>query len=262
MHTAVVTTLYLLLSCISAQEQVRMTLLSINHFKSEATGQYQCHLSGTDKIGTTVTSFRAADTRNYGVSNNPEPPAPVYERDDTYPHYNVTLVDNGNNDWFGVLGCIATRPGKTETRISTTRMRSDADFAPANKLFTQTVNSGDEGVNITMYSPTKRDTAGIRWRRNGRKQISSQSGSATFSIARPIRINDAGTYECQYQGERDMAKQGLNLLLVRACAASKWGPPNCIGVCDSCYNGGICDENNGECVCPPGFMGKNCLQGK
>ncbi|KAJ8035144.1 Tyrosine-protein kinase receptor Tie-1 [Holothuria leucospilota] len=259
MHTVVVKILYLLVSCISAQEQVKMTLLSINHFESEATGEYQCHLGDTDKIGTTVTSFRAVDTKNKR-SNNPEPPVPVYEGDDTYPHYKVTLDDDGNNEWFGVLGCKATSPGKKETRISTTRMRSDGDFVPANKLFTQTVNIGDEGVSITMRSPTGRNTNGIRWRKNGGDIMSSHSGSATFSFGRPIQLNDEGTYECHLQGQRNTAKQGLNLLLVRACAPNKWGPPTCIGVCDSCYNGGICDESNGECVCPPGFMGNNCLQ--
>ncbi|KAJ8040460.1 Angiopoietin-1 receptor [Holothuria leucospilota] len=40
-----------------------------------------------------------------------------------------------------------------------------------------------------------------------------------------------------------------------------WGPPDCEGVCDSCYNGGICDEGTGNCICPPGFMGQHCLTG-
>ncbi|KAJ8040912.1 Angiopoietin-1 receptor [Holothuria leucospilota] len=243
----------------NATEQVKMTLLSINHFRSEANGQYQCHLSDPD-TGTTVTSFRAVDTRNGGDSNNPDPPDPVYPGTNRYPHHRVTLDDDGDDEWFGVFGCEATRNGKEDTRISTTRMRSDADFVPANELFTQTVNIGDEDVSITMNSPTGRDTNGIRWRKDNSYFISSQSGSATFFIPGPIQANDAGTYECHYNGERDMAKQGLNLLLVRACPANRWDPPHCDGVCDSCYNGGICDENNGKCVCAPGFMGDNCLQ--
>ncbi|KAJ8040895.1 Angiopoietin-1 receptor [Holothuria leucospilota] len=250
-----------LISCICAQEQVRMTLLSIHHFNSEANGEYQCHLSDPDETGTTVTSFRTVDTRNGGDSNNPEPPDPVYQGADLIPHHKISLNDNGNDEWFGVFGCNAAKIGKRESRISTTRMRSDADFVPANELFTQTVNTGDENVSITINSPTGKPTEGIRWRKDNSQLISSQSGSAIFLIPGPIQLSDAGTYECHYNGERDIAKQGLNLLVVRAaCAANRWGPPDCTGVCDSCYNGGICDENNGRCVCPPGFMGDNCLE--
>ncbi|KAJ8040899.1 hypothetical protein HOLleu_15337 [Holothuria leucospilota] len=104
-----------------------MTMLSINHFRSEANGQYQCHLSDPDKTGTTVTSFRAVDTRNGGDSNNPDPPDPVYSSS-KLPHHKVTLNDNGNNEWFGVFGCEATRNGKKDTRISTTRIRSDGKY--------------------------------------------------------------------------------------------------------------------------------------
>ncbi|KAJ8040910.1 Receptor-type tyrosine-protein phosphatase T [Holothuria leucospilota] len=233
-----------------------MTLLSIKHYESEADGQYQCHLSDPDKTSS-VTSFRTVDTRSGGDSNNPDPPATEYPSSNKFPHHKVTLNDNGTDKWFGVFGCEATRTGKEVTRISVTRMRSDADFVPVNKLFTQTVNIGDTNVAITMS--TTRNTGGIRWRKDG-SVILSQSGSVTFSLAGPIQLSDAGTYECHYTRERDMAKQGLNLLLVRACEANRWDPPGCTGVCDSCYNGGICDENNGKCVCAPGFMGENCLQ--
>ncbi|KAJ8040901.1 hypothetical protein HOLleu_15343 [Holothuria leucospilota] len=102
-----------------------MTMLSINHFRSEANGEYQCHLSDPDK-NNTVTSFRTVETRNDGDSNNPDPPATEYHpSSNEYPHHKVTLTDYGNDEWFGVFGCRATRSGKNETRISTTRMRSD-----------------------------------------------------------------------------------------------------------------------------------------
>lgn len=47
-----------------------------------------------------------------------------------------------------------------------------------------------------------------------------------------------------------------------ACPSGKWNPPACHGICDMCYNGGICDDKTGECVCPPGFAGRNCLNSK
>ena len=45
------------------------------------------------------------------------------------------------------------------------------------------------------------------------------------------------------------------------CAAGRWDPPSCTGICDNCYNGGICDDKTGKCVCRPGFTGPNCLTG-
>ena len=35
----------------------------------------------------------------------------------------------------------------------------------------------------------------------------------------------------------------------------------CHDVCDKCYNGGVCDDKTGNCICPPGFKGQNCLTG-
>ena len=46
------------------------------------------------------------------------------------------------------------------------------------------------------------------------------------------------------------------------CPPNRWGPPSCNGICDYCYNGGICDDKTGGCVCRPGFSGPNCLNGK
>ena len=47
-----------------------------------------------------------------------------------------------------------------------------------------------------------------------------------------------------------------------ACSPGRWDPPSCTGICDKCYNGGICDDKTGECVCRSGFTGINCLTGK
>ena len=62
----------------------------------------------------------------------------------------------------------------------------------------------------------------------------------------------------------DIAKHHKYCLLLHPidCEAGKWGPPDCSGVCDKCYNGGICDDQSGKCICPPGFKGDHCLTGK
>ena len=59
----------------------------------------------------------------------------------------------------------------------------------------------------------------------------------------------------------------MTLIIVKTCVPSTecshdmWGPASCANLCDNCYNGGICDDKTGECVCRPGFMGTNCLTG-
>ncbi|KAJ8040196.1 Receptor-type tyrosine-protein phosphatase T [Holothuria leucospilota] len=105
----------------------------------------------------------------------------------------------------------------------------------------------------------------LRWRNNSYLWNGSNSGTDpnvgvdTFTIGEPVQLYHAGIYECHRQGDRASAKHGLNLLIIRACPYTTWDPPDCEGVCDSCYNGGVCDENTGRCVCAPGFTGENCL---
>ncbi|KAJ8040873.1 Tyrosine-protein kinase receptor Tie-1 [Holothuria leucospilota] len=236
-----------------------MTLLSLNHYNSEVDSEYQCYLSDDDsnRNGITTESMRTGWTRDT-AEENPEPPVPLWHSD-KLPHYKVAMINNGTNDAFGVFGCKATKPGKLETSISTTRMRSGAVIEPSNELFTQTVNVNDTNVSIGMKLSTGTDQWNLRWQHNNGDIMSK--GTSTFYIEGPIQFNDSGIYECYIKDERHRAKHGLNLLLVRACPATRWGPPDCLGVCESCYNGGVCDENNGKCVCPPGFKGLNCLEG-
>uniref|UniRef100_G3UEJ7 Angiopoietin-1 receptor n=1 Tax=Loxodonta africana TaxID=9785 RepID=G3UEJ7_LOXAF len=43
----------------------------------------------------------------------------------------------------------------------------------------------------------------------------------------------------------------------KGCEAQKWGP-ECNRPCTDCVNNGVCHEDTGECICPPGFMGRTC----
>ncbi|XP_070548932.1 angiopoietin-1 receptor-like, partial [Ptychodera flava] len=45
------------------------------------------------------------------------------------------------------------------------------------------------------------------------------------------------------------------------CSNGKWSLPDCLSSCPTCYNGGICDSDTGECICPPGFQGTKCQTG-
>ncbi|XP_066297939.1 angiopoietin-1 receptor-like [Branchiostoma lanceolatum] len=100
-------------------------------------------------------------------------------------------------------------------------------------------------------------TGTLEWRKGGvgGTVLTGQNG-LNLTIA-SVQSSDEGIYECYYQGDTER-KQGIMRLIVRDCAENKWGPPSCTGDCPVCYNGGVCDDNTGECVCPPGFYGHNC----
>ncbi|XP_072173067.1 angiopoietin-1 receptor-like [Diadema setosum] len=170
------------------------------------------------------------------------------------------------SDWTGVFYCHASRQGKVSgdegTTVSTFFQSNDAKFSPVEGVFTRTVNVGDSGVIISMdvvHGPS--DPGGIiNWRKNGGQPIAIQNGLTDFAFTGPIRPSDGGVFEVYYENERDTGRGGLFRLIVRECPAGKWGPPDCLGVCDKCYNGGICDDKTGFCICSNNFMGPNCLE--
>ncbi|XP_078575292.1 uncharacterized protein LOC144861342 isoform X2 [Branchiostoma floridae x Branchiostoma japonicum] len=74
----------------------------------------------------------------------------------------------------------------------------------------------------------------------------------------PNQMSDECLYECYYTGRYSDSKQGIMRLIVRECPEGKWGPPNCTSSCEECYNGGVCDDETGQCICAPGFGGLHC----
>ncbi|XP_078656667.1 uncharacterized protein LOC144902899 [Branchiostoma floridae x Branchiostoma belcheri] len=132
-------------------------------------------------------------------------------------------------------------------------MKSQADVWPV--AFTVTASLGDP-VTLQMVQKSSKNGT-LEWRRGGvgGTVLTGQNG-LSLTIA-SVQSSDEGIYECYYQVDTDR-KQGIMRLIVRGCAKNKWGPPSCTGDCPVCYNGGVCDDNTGECVCPPGFHGQNC----
>ncbi|PIK57441.1 putative tyrosine-protein kinase [Apostichopus japonicus] len=238
-----------------------MTFLGFKPFNSENSNtHYQCHLSESDSNAenAAVESFRTVWTRN-NATENVDPSPPVWNKA-KYKHWRVTLNNNEKNDAFGVFGCEAALDGRTSTSISGIFMRSDADIVPSDELVSVTVNAGDTGVSIGMKSTGSKNVAEFRWLKDNVTN-DDFNGDDTWVISEQVEVDDAGVYECHIDGERSGAKQSLKLLIVRACPAQRWGPDACDGICDNCYNGGICDENSGKCICAPGFKGANCKEG-
>ncbi|XP_030852473.1 tyrosine-protein kinase receptor Tie-2-like [Strongylocentrotus purpuratus] len=113
----------------------------------------------------------------------------------------------------------------------------------------------------SRYSPDANGNV-ITWMKDGSEVLTSFDGQTHISFQNPIQTSDQGIYEIYYDNERSQNRGGLYRLIVRECPAGKWGPPECYGICDKCYNGGVCDEKSGLCICPNNFKGPNCLESK
>ncbi|KAI8488325.1 hypothetical protein Bbelb_339210 [Branchiostoma belcheri] len=128
---------------------------------------------------------------------------------------------------------------------------------------TQTVNEGQRGVNLIM-NQTVPEAFAKRWNRGpnvigGSDSLSldldsKRGGNTLEQFVSPGR----GVLDCYQQGQReDPTKAGMMRVIVRSCPEGKFGG-GCTDDCPRCYNGGMCHDETGECICPPGFMGRNC----
>uniref|UniRef100_A0A452TH49 Angiopoietin-1 receptor n=1 Tax=Ursus maritimus TaxID=29073 RepID=A0A452TH49_URSMA len=66
-----------------------------------------------------------------------------------------------------------------------------------------------------------------------------------------------GAYFCEGRVRGEAIRIRTMKMRQQGCEAQKWGP-ECNRVCTECKNNGVCHEDTGECICPPGFMGKTC----
>ncbi|XP_071852410.1 uncharacterized protein [Apostichopus japonicus] len=86
---------------------------------------------------------------------------------------------------------------------------------------------------------------------------------AGYNVSIASAKNNAfGVFNCTaMKDDREDTTIMTIFLHANACSSGRWGPPGCTGICDICYNGGVCDDETGRCICAPGFMGQNCLTG-
>uniref|UniRef100_A0A670ZBM4 receptor protein-tyrosine kinase n=1 Tax=Pseudonaja textilis TaxID=8673 RepID=A0A670ZBM4_PSETE len=138
--------------------------------------------------------------------------------------------------------------------IYTMKMQRTASFLPV--ALTITANKG-EVVNISF----------IRKVFNEEDAVIYKNGTFIYSVLKrvpelltiplpSVHLDNAGVYSARYIGGSHFTS-AYTRLIVRRCEAQKWGP-DCSFPCRDCKNNGICHEDTGECICPPGFMGKTC----
>ncbi|XP_038257931.1 angiopoietin-1 receptor isoform X8 [Dermochelys coriacea] len=141
------------------------------------------------------------------------------------------------------------------TRIRTMKMPLGASFLPV--ALTITVNKG-EHVNISFIRKIPKEEDAVIYK-NGTfiHSVPRHEVPNVLEVTRSqAELQDAGVYSARYIGGSTFTS-AYTRLIVRRCAAQKWGP-SCSSICPVCMNNGICHEDIGECICPPGFMGKTC----
>ncbi|XP_032979569.1 angiopoietin-1 receptor isoform X3 [Rhinolophus ferrumequinum] len=140
-------------------------------------------------------------------------------------------------------------------RIRTMKMRQQASFLPA--TLTMTVDRGDN-VNISFKKVLIKEEDAVIYK-NGSfiHSVPRHEVPDILEVHLPhAQPQDAGVYSARYIGG-NLFTSAFTRLIVRRCEAQKWGP-ECNGVCTTCMNNGVCHEDTGECICPPGFMGRTC----
>eukprot|EP00057_Strongylocentrotus_purpuratus_P007405 XP_011661879.1 PREDICTED: uncharacterized protein LOC105437226 [Strongylocentrotus purpuratus] len=151
---------------------------------------------------------------------------------------------------------------RNQNRGGLYRLIVRAKFISSDELFTKTVHVNETGVMISMTSRYNADVSDdvITWMKDGSHVLTSFGGQTQINFPNPIQTSDQGIYEIYYDNERNQNRGGLYRLIVRECPAGKWGPPECYSICEKCFNGGICHDKSGLCICPNNFKGPNCLE--
>ncbi|XP_070550728.1 angiopoietin-1 receptor-like [Ptychodera flava] len=229
--------------------------LDVTFFNGKATPSFSGNLfiagfSAGDAISTVGTSFTFSRILDTGTG--PNLPLQRYEN---LGGYERRLYLSSGVDRPGVYYCDANaNTGETE-RLQTVLVAEEAEIRPESQ--TKTVSWGDD---VTLTMTTTISEASLKWRHNGieKPEWNGQS-SITISFA---KTSDAGIYECySSETQRSQGKNGFMRLIVRGCPNGKWGLPDCLFPCPTCYNGGMCNSDTGECICPPGFQGTDCETG-
>ncbi|KAG9486692.1 hypothetical protein GDO78_006855 [Eleutherodactylus coqui] len=158
------------------------------------------------------------------------------------------------NEAIGAYYC-EWKSQETVTRIRTLKMSAQASFNPTS--LTVTASRGDN-VTLGFEKKFQKDEDAVFYKNNSflhavpKHEVPSL---LEYSITN-VQLSDASTYLVRYIGGNHF-NTALTRLIVRRCGAQKWGP-QCNKACPECRNSGVCHEDTGECICPPGFMGTTC----
>ncbi|KAM4722947.1 tyrosine-protein kinase receptor Tie-1 [Rhinophrynus dorsalis] len=159
------------------------------------------------------------------------------------------------HELVGVFYCTGKGPSE-QTKILYVHNIPNAHLFPVKVTVTVSVNQ-DATLEAKINNPKQAD---ILWKNNGTLYQTTYKEEVVNGIAqlnfKAVQVNQAGVYSATFMGENPFHSAFFRLI-VRGCPENKWGP-SCQKDCLDCFNGGICHEISGECICAPGFMGTRC----
>ncbi|XP_025028026.1 tyrosine-protein kinase receptor Tie-1 isoform X3 [Python bivittatus] len=155
----------------------------------------------------------------------------------------------------GITYCL----GKTQseqTRVVYVHNDINANLIP--EKVTHTISLSQSAILVARIKNGKKTD--IWWKRNGTYYDTMHQGelkeNQSILILSSVTMADGGIYSATFIEDSPLSSAFFRLI-VRGCAAKKWGS-FCDKDCPDCLNGGICHHIVGECICPPGFMGTRC----
>ncbi|XP_037530469.1 tyrosine-protein kinase receptor Tie-1 [Nematolebias whitei] len=163
--------------------------------------------------------------------------------------------DFRNLENIGIFYCESTQD-VPPLKVTLINNIGKANFIP--NYLTLTANKGETAhLNMTLHSHEKRD---VTWKYNGNYYYMTHwneviNRTVTLTVENASLANQ-GIYSASYFGDTPLNGAWMRLI-VRDCPGKKWGP-YCDRDCPDCLNGGVCHDLDGDCVCPPGFMGTRC----
>ncbi|KAF7657524.1 hypothetical protein LDENG_00025950 [Lucifuga dentata] len=168
----------------------------------------------------------------------------------------VVAKDFRDLDTIGIFYCETSEEVPPHDKVTMINNFGRANFIPTH--LTLTANKG-ETVNLSMQllSTQKRD---VTWKYNGNYFYMTHwndvaNSSAVLTLTNTTFVNQ-GIYSASYVGDSPLQGAWMRLI-VRDCTSKKWGL-YCNMDCPECLNGGVCHDADGDCICPPGFMGTRC----
>ncbi|KAM4629174.1 tyrosine-protein kinase receptor Tie-1 isoform 3-T3 [Polymixia lowei] len=159
-------------------------------------------------------------------------------------------------DNVGIFYCEASQEMDPLDKVTMINNFGRASFVPTH--LTLTVNKGETiHLSMLLLSTQKRD---VTWKYNGNYYYMTHwndvvNSTAVLTVENAAYANQ-GIYSASYVGDSPLQGAWMRLI-VRDCPGKKWGA-YCDKDCPECLNGGVCHDAEGDCICPPGFMGTRC----
>ncbi|XP_064833309.1 angiopoietin-1 receptor-like isoform X2 [Oncorhynchus masou masou] len=172
---------------------------------------------------------------------------------DTAYHHASKIEWKTRSDIFGEFYCRAKKSDKNQ--IYTYKMLNEAAFLPESLTITVSIGE-DANISFTRRKVFAEDAVIYK---NGSFIHSVPKNEIPDILVYPVlgvKSSDAGLYTARsIAGAKPTS--AITRLIVRKCKPGLWGP-SCEHSCPRCSNGGVCHDETGECICPPGFKGHTC----